>query len=55
MSHHLVAHEEELLKIGAAHFKRLATLLRQGVEGGLEDVALVEVGSVVARVSTLHA
>jgi hypothetical protein len=47
--------KEELLKIGAVYFECLATLLRQGVEGGLEDVALVEVESVVAGVSTLHA
>jgi hypothetical protein len=33
----------------------LATLLHQGAEGWLEDIALVEVGSVVARVYTLHA
>jgi hypothetical protein len=32
----------------------LATLLRQGVKGGLVDVALIEIGSVVA-VSTIHA
>jgi hypothetical protein len=31
------------------------TLLCQGVKGGLEDVALVEVRCVVAGVSTLHA
>jgi hypothetical protein len=36
-------------------FKRLATLLRQNVECGLEYVALVEVGSIVIGVSTLHA
>jgi hypothetical protein len=47
--------EEELSKIGEVSFERIATLLRQGVEGGLEDVALVEVGSIVARVFTLHA
>jgi hypothetical protein len=33
----------------------LVTLLHQGAEGGLEDIALVEVGSVVAGVYTLHA
>jgi hypothetical protein len=42
--------KEEFFKIGALCFKRLATLLRQGVEGGLEDVALVEIRSVVAGV-----
>jgi hypothetical protein len=51
----LAMRNEELFKIGAVCFERLATLLRQGVEGGLEDVALIEVGSVVAGVSTLHA
>jgi hypothetical protein len=33
-------------------FERLATLLCQGVEGWLEDVALVEVRSVVAGVNS---
>jgi hypothetical protein len=55
MSCHFTTREEELFKIGAVRIERLATLLHQGVEGGLEDVALVEVGSVVAGVSTLHA
>jgi hypothetical protein len=55
LSRHLTTQKEELLKIGAVRFKCLVTLLRQGVEAGLEDVALVEVASVVARVSTLHA
>jgi hypothetical protein len=31
-------------------FECLATLLRQGVEGRLDDVVLVEVGSIVAGV-----
>jgi hypothetical protein len=52
---HFATQEEELFKIGAVCFVRLATLLRQGVEGGLEDIALVEVGSVVAGVFTLYA
>jgi hypothetical protein len=52
---HLATRKEELLRIDAVHFERLATLLHQGVEGGLEDVALFEDGSVVPRVSTLHA
>jgi hypothetical protein len=47
--------EEELSEIGEVSFERIVTLLRQGVEGGLEDVALVEVGSIVAGVFTLHA
>jgi hypothetical protein len=52
---HFATLEEELFEIGTVTFKCLTTLLRQGVEGGLEDVALVEVGSVVAGVSILHA
>jgi hypothetical protein len=55
LSCHLATRKEELLKIGMVCFERLATLLRQGVEGGLEDVALIDVGSIVAVVSTLHA
>jgi hypothetical protein len=55
MSRHFTMREEELFKISMVCIKHLATLLRQGVEGGLEDFALVEVRSVVARVSTLHA
>jgi hypothetical protein len=55
LSRHLVTRKEELFKIGAVCFEHLTTLLHQCVEGGLEDVALVEVGSVVAGVSTLHA
>jgi hypothetical protein len=54
MSQHFTAREEELFNIGTVSFKHLVTLLRQGVEGGFEDVALIEVGSVVAAVSTLH-
>jgi hypothetical protein len=55
MSRHFTTRQEELFKIGTVHIEHLATLLRQGVEGGLEDVALVEVGSAIAEVSTLHA
>jgi hypothetical protein len=47
--------EEELFEISEVRFECLATLLHQGVEAGLEDVALVEVESIVAGVSTLHA
>jgi hypothetical protein len=47
--------EEELFEIGDVSFECLATLLHQGVEGGFEDVALVEVKSVIAGVSTIHA
>jgi hypothetical protein len=55
LSRHLAMRKEELFKIDAVLFERLTTLLREGVECGLEDVALVEVGSVVADISTLHA
>jgi hypothetical protein len=55
LSHHLATQKEELLKIDAVRFERLVTLLRQGVEGGLENVALVEVRFIMARVSTLLA
>jgi hypothetical protein len=55
LSHHLATQKEELLKIDVVRFERLVTLLRQGVEGGLENVALVEVGFIMARVSTLLA
>jgi hypothetical protein len=47
--------EEALFVISEVGFESLATLLSQGVEGGLEDVAFVEVGTVVVGVSTLHA
>jgi hypothetical protein len=55
MPRHFTTREEEFFKIGVVRFECLATLLRQGVKGGLEDVALVEIGSVVVKVSTLHA
>jgi hypothetical protein len=55
LPHHFTMREEELFEIGAVSFEHLATLLRQSVEGGLKDVALVEVGSVVAGIFTLHA
>jgi hypothetical protein len=51
---HLTTREEELYETGDVSFERLSTLLRQGVEGVFEDVALVEVGSIIARVFTLH-
>jgi hypothetical protein len=54
VSRHLATREEELFMIGAVCFECFATLLRQGVECGFEDVALVEVRSVVVEVSTLH-
>jgi hypothetical protein len=43
------------LNQGLVSFESLATLLRQGVKGGLEDVAFIEVGSIVTGVSNLHA
>jgi hypothetical protein len=55
LSRHLAMRKEELLKIGMVFFEGLATLLHQGVEGGHENVAVVEVGSVVVGVFTLHA
>jgi hypothetical protein len=55
MSRHFTTREEELFKISVVCYERPATLLCQGVEGGLENIALVEVRSVVAGVSTLHA
>jgi hypothetical protein len=55
MSRPFTAQEEELFKVGTVSFECLATLLRQGVEGGLEDVALAKVRTVATGVSTLHA
>jgi hypothetical protein len=55
MSCHFTALEEVDFKVGAVSFERLVTLIRQGVKGGLKDVALVKVRSVVVGVSTLHA
>jgi hypothetical protein len=51
---HFAMQEKELSEISDVSFKRMSTLLRQSVEGGFEDVALVEVGSIVVGVSTLH-
>jgi hypothetical protein len=55
MSHHLVARVEEVIHFGVVSLERLAILLREGIEGGFDDVVLVEVGSVDARASLLHA
>jgi hypothetical protein len=52
---HLTTQKEELSKIGNVSFECLSTLVCQGVEDGFEDVALVEVGSIIAGVFTLHA
>jgi hypothetical protein len=43
--------EEEFFEISAVSFEHLATLMRQGVEGRLDDVVLVEVEFVGAGVS----
>jgi hypothetical protein len=51
---HLITRKEEVHKISAVSFQRLVTLLCHGVKGRLDDVILVEVGSVGAGVSTLH-
>jgi hypothetical protein len=50
-----LSREEELSDLGNVSFECLSTLLHYGVEGGFKDVALIEVRSIVARVSTLHA
>jgi hypothetical protein len=55
LPHHFAMQEEEFFEIGVVGFECLVTLLRQGVEGRLEDVVLVEVKFIGARVSTLHA
>jgi hypothetical protein len=52
---HLATQEEELSKISNVSFECLSTLLRQGVEGGFEDIVIVEVEYTVVRVFTLHA
>jgi hypothetical protein len=46
---------EELIEIDAISFERLATILYQGVEGRLDDVVIIEVRSIGAGVSLLHA
>jgi hypothetical protein len=55
MSCHFTTREEDLFKIDAVSVKCPATLLCQGVKGRLENIALIDVRSVVAIVSTLHA
>jgi hypothetical protein len=55
LSHHFTMLEEEFLEISAISFKRLVTLLRLGVDVRLDDVVLVEVGSIGAGVFPLHA
>jgi hypothetical protein len=46
---------EELIHLGALSLECLAILLRQCVEGGLDDIVLIEVESVDAGISFLHA
>jgi hypothetical protein len=55
MPRYFTTGEEEFFKIDAVSFKCLMTLLRQGVEGMLEDVGLVKVRSIDTGVSTIHA
>jgi hypothetical protein len=52
---HLAIREEELSEIDDVSFERLSSLIRQSIKGGFEDVALIEVKSVVVGVSSLHA
>jgi hypothetical protein len=52
---HLIMQVEELIEIDAISFERLATILYQGVEGRLDDVVIIEVRSIGAGVSLLHA
>jgi hypothetical protein len=49
LPHHFTTREEELFKIDTVSFERLVTLLCQGVEGGLEDVALIVVRAIVVN------
>jgi hypothetical protein len=55
LSCHFAKREEEFFEIGTVGFECLAILLCQGVESRLEDIVLIEVGSVGAGISTLHA
>jgi hypothetical protein len=52
---HFAMREEEFFQIGVVSFECVVTLLRQGVEGRLDDVVLIEVRFIGAIVSTLHA
>jgi hypothetical protein len=55
MSRHLVRRVEEVIHFGVVSLERLVILLREGIEGGFDDVVLFEVGSVDASASLLHA
>jgi hypothetical protein len=52
---HLITRVEKLMQIDAVSLENLAILLCQGVEGGLDDVVLVEVRFIDIRASFLHA
>jgi hypothetical protein len=54
LPHHLIMRVEELVQISVVALERLVTLPRQGAKGGLDDVVLVKIGSVGARVPLLH-
>jgi hypothetical protein len=55
LPHHLVTRVEELIHHRTVSLKHAVIFLHQRVKGGLDDVVLVEVGSVDARASLLHA
>jgi hypothetical protein len=52
---YLITQVEKLLQTSAVSIECFVTLLHQGVQGGLDDVVLVEVGSIDAEASLLHA
>jgi hypothetical protein len=52
---HLVMRVEELIHLSVVSLDHLVILLHQGVEGGLDDVVLVEVRFIDAGASFLHA
>jgi hypothetical protein len=54
LSCHLITQQEDLIYLLVIGLECLAILLRQVVEGRLDDVALVEVRSIGAGVSFLH-
>jgi hypothetical protein len=52
---HYLTRVEELVYIRVVRLERLAILLRQGVEGRLDDIMLIEVRSVDVGAFFLHA
>jgi hypothetical protein len=52
---YLITRVEELIYLGTTSLEYLVILLHQVVEGGLDDVVLVEVGSIDTRATFLHA